>query len=112
MLFDVESVADGEAIAKTRYPDRQLSPAEAITRYRHELLADTGRDFIPYTYHIPVAVVVAKLRADFSLSTSYRYDTPEFRPHVITRPFGRAGSTTNIVVRDLQWTLLRYSYWN
>lgn len=87
LLFDVESVADGEAIAKTRYPDRQLSPAEAITRYRHELLADTGRDFIPYTYHIPVAVVVAKLRADFSLVDIVSLDAPEFRPHVITKTF-------------------------
>ncbi len=87
LLFDVESVADGELIAKTRYPSSGFSPEEAIARFRQELLTTSGRDFIPYTYHIPVAVVIAKVRADFSLAEIVSLDEPEHRPHVIARHF-------------------------
>lgn len=87
LLFDVESVPDGELVAKTRYPNRSLEPAEAISRFRQELLTTSGRDFIPYTFHIPVAVVVAKIRADFQLLDIVSLDQPEHRPHVITKHF-------------------------
>lgn len=87
LLFDVESVADGELIAKTRYPSHTLSPDEAIRRFRQELLTSSGRDFIPYTFHFPVAVVVAKIRADFSLLEIVSLDHPQHRPHVISQHF-------------------------
>lgn len=87
LLFDVESVADGQTIARTRYPERPISASEAILRFRQELLTETGRDFIPYTYHIPVAVVVAKLREDLSLVDIVSLDQPLHRPHVITKHF-------------------------
>ncbi|MFN3191849.1 MAG: 3'-5' exonuclease [Aureliella sp.] len=87
LLFDVESVPDGELIAKTRYPSKELSPSEAISRFRQELLTQSGRDFIPYTYHIPVAVVVAKIRSDFELVEIVSLDAPSHRPSVITKHF-------------------------
>ncbi len=87
LLFDVESVADGELIAATRYPDQNLSASEAILSYRQQLLAESGRDFIPYTYHIPVAVVVAKIREDLSLIDIVSLDQPMHRPQVITKHF-------------------------
>ena len=87
LLFDVESVADGEAIAKTRYPQRNLSAQQAINTFRQDLLIESGRDFIPYTYHTPIAVVAAKIREDFSLIEIVSLDEPHFRPPVITRFF-------------------------
>lgn len=87
LLFDVESVADGALIAKTRFPSRGFTDAEAIMRFRQELLLTSGRDFIPYTYHIPVAVVIAKVKADFSLVEIVSLDQPAHRPHVITKHF-------------------------
>ena len=87
LLFDVESVADGGLVAKTRYPSAQLSPENAIRRFRQELLLTSGRDFIPYTFQIPVAVVIAKLRADLSLIEIVSLDQPLHRPHVITKHF-------------------------
>lgn len=89
LLFDVESVADGELIAKTRYPSSSFSPAEAVAKFRQELLLTSGRDFIPYTFHIPVAVVVAKVRADFGLEEIVSLDAPKHRPSVITKHFWR-----------------------
>lgn len=87
LLFDVESVADGDAIAKTRYPQRNLSAQQAINAFRQDLLIESGRDFIPYTYHTPIAVVAAKIRDDFSLIEIVSLDEPHFRPPVITRFF-------------------------
>lgn len=87
LLFDVESVADGELIAKTRYPARDLTPQQAIRLFRHELITASGKDFIPYTYHLPIAVVIAKLRADLSLVEIVSLDQPQHRPHVITKHF-------------------------
>ncbi|GAB5403650.1 MAG: 3'-5' exonuclease [Aureliella sp.] len=87
LLFDVESVADGDLIAKTRYPSSQLSAQQAVAKFRNELLVSSGRDFIPFTFHLPIAVVIAKLRADFSLAEIVSLDAPEHRPHVITKHF-------------------------
>lgn len=87
LLFDVESVADGDLISKTRYPERGFSADQAIRSFRQELLISGGKDFIPYTYQIPVAIVVAKLRADLSLVEIVSLDQPLHRPHVMTKHF-------------------------
>lgn len=88
-VFDIESVADGELISKVRYPGEHLSAAEAIARYRQELIEATGVDFIPYTFQIPASVVVAKVAKDFRLLDLVALDDPEFRSHVITENFWR-----------------------
>ncbi len=87
LLFDIESVADGAAIAKTKYAGLNLQPNEAVFRFRQELLAETGKDFIPHTYHIPVAVVIAKLRADLSIVDIVSLDQPLHRPPFIAKQF-------------------------
>lgn len=89
LVFDVESVADGALISKVRYTSQGLSPAEAIRRYRDELMAKYETDFIPYTYQYPVSVIVAKVAADLSLIDIVTLDEPHFRPHVITENFWR-----------------------
>ncbi|MEZ6113458.1 MAG: 3'-5' exonuclease [Pirellulaceae bacterium] len=89
LLFDIESVADGQLVSSIRYPGESLSPNEAISRYRAELVEKTGSDFIPYTFQLPVSVVVAKIDADLRLIDVVSLDEPEFRPHVITDYFWR-----------------------
>jgi len=89
LVFDIESVADGPLVSKLRYPGQGLSASDAVRRYRDELIAKYETDFIPYTYQIPVSVVVAKVAADFSLIDLVALDDPEFRPHIITENFWR-----------------------
>ncbi len=89
LVFDVESVADGRLISQVRYPQEGMSPDDAIARYRAELLEQNGSDFIPYTFHIPVSVVVAKVDAEFRLQDIVLLDDPTFRPHWITQKFWR-----------------------
>ena len=67
LVFDIESVADGALVSRLRYPADTLSPAEAIARYRCELHADNGKDFIPYTFQLPISLVIAKVGGDLEL---------------------------------------------
>ena len=89
LVFDVESVADSGLVAKLRYPHEPLEPAQAVRRYRDELLEKYESDFIPYTYQVPISVAVGKVAGDFRLLDVVVLDEPEFRPHVITENFWR-----------------------
>ncbi len=93
LVCDIESVADGQLVSKIKYPGQGLSPEEAVARYRAELLAEHGTDFIPYTYQIPVSVVVAKIAADSGLVDLVALDEPHFRSHLITERFWRGWET-------------------
>ncbi len=89
LVFDVESVADGDLISKIRYPGEGLSALEAVARYREELLAKYESDFIPYTFQVPISVAIGKLSGDFRLLDLVVLDEPQFRPHIITEYFWR-----------------------
>ena len=89
LVFDIESVADPELVAKLRYPGESLEPAEAVQRYRAELMEKYQSDFIPYTFQIPISVAVGKVGGDFRLQDVVVLDEPQFRPHVITEHFWR-----------------------
>ncbi|TWU06119.1 3'-5' exonuclease [Stieleria varia] len=87
LVFDCESIADGELIAKVRYPGQGLSACEAIKTYQDELMEQKGTTFIPYTFQMPISVVVAKVAKDFQLIDLVSLDEPKFRSHVITAHF-------------------------
>jgi predicted PolB exonuclease-like 3'-5' exonuclease len=89
LVFDVESVADAELVARLRYPGESIEPVEAVRRYRGELTEKYNSDFIPHTFQIPVSVAVAKVAANFRLIDLVVLDEPEFRPHVIVENFWR-----------------------
>lgn len=89
LVFDTESVADPELVARLRYPGEQLEPGESVRRYRAELMEKYEKDFIPYTFQVPVSVVVAKVTAEYHLLDLVALDEPEYRPHVITEHFWR-----------------------
>ena len=95
LVFDIESVADGELVSKLRYPGQGLSAEEAVARYRAELMAKYDSDFIPYTFQIPIGVAIAKVAADFRLIDLVALDEPQFRPHVMTEHFWRGWEAYN-----------------
>jgi len=86
-IFDIETIADGDLVSKIRYPNDNLSPDEALARYRVQLLAETGKDVLPVTFVLPISVAVAKVDAEYRLLDVAVLDSPQFRPHVITRHF-------------------------
>lgn len=89
LVFDTESVADGELVAKLRYPGEKLKPKEAVDRYRAELMEKHDSDFIPYTFQVPIAVAVAKIASDYRLIDVVALDEPKYRAHVLTEHFWR-----------------------
>lgn len=95
LVFDVESVADGDLVARVRYPGEGLSGEEAVARYRAELMEKYERDFIPYTFQIPVSIAIAKVARDFRLLDLVVLDEGEYRPHVITETFWRGWEAYN-----------------
>lgn len=88
-VFDVESVADGDLVSQVRYPDLSFDSQTAVQKYREELLAERNTDFIPYTFQIPVSVVIAKVNEAYEIDDIVLLDEPKFRPHVIAQHFWR-----------------------
>ena len=90
LVFDVESVADGELVAAIQYSrEQKISPVQAIERYRGERLEKYDSDFIPYTFQKPVSVAVAKVNSRFELIDLVTLDDPEYRTPVIVENFWR-----------------------
>jgi predicted PolB exonuclease-like 3'-5' exonuclease len=87
LVFDIETVADGELVSRLRYPGEQLEPREAVDRYRAELMEKYESDFIPYTFQVPVSVAIAKVAGDFRLLDLVVLDEDAFRPNVISEHF-------------------------
>jgi len=89
LIFDVETVPDGNLIKLVRYQDENLTATEAIEKYQQELLdaSDGKSDFIPHTYQVPVSVAMAAVNHLGELVKVFTLDRGQFRPHVITRQF-------------------------
>jgi len=87
LIFDVEAVGDGDLISKVKYPDENLSAADALRKFRDELIEKTGKDVLPPTFVLPISVAVAKVSADFHLIDLAVLDEPEFRPYEIVKGF-------------------------
>ena len=89
LVFDTESIADAALVAKLRYAGEAVEPAEAVRRYRSELMAKYDSDFVPYTFQIPISVAVGKVTVDYRLLDVVMLDEPEFRPSRIAEKFWR-----------------------
>ncbi len=87
LIFDVEAVGDGDLISKVKYSSEELSAADALRKFRDELIEKTGKDVLPPTFVLPISVAVAKVSANFRLIDLTVLDDPEFRPPVIAKGF-------------------------
>jgi len=87
LIFDVETVADGDLISRVRYPDESLDGQQAIRKYQEELIESTGKDFIPQTFMLPISVAVAKVDEHFHLVDLTTLDEPDYDPYQITKKF-------------------------
>lgn len=87
LVFDVETVADGDLISRVRYSGEGLDAQAAIQKYREELLEATGKDVIPPTFMLPISVAVAKVDDHFRLLDLTTLDEPNYDPFQITKKF-------------------------
>ncbi len=89
IVYDTESVVDGAFLARVRFPEDALDPEEAVERARREQLAEGKSDFIPVTFHVPVAIGVARVGADFRLQELKSLDAPRYDPAEMVSLFWR-----------------------
>jgi 3'-5' exonuclease len=89
LVVDCESIPDGRLLNLVKYGGKGLADDECIEKAREEARqnSNTGSDFIPHTFQIPVAVCVARVAADFSLQAVACLDTPLYRPREIVKKF-------------------------
>jgi len=89
LIFDCEAVADGDLVGRIRYPSDELTPQQAIRRFRDDTLAERGdgKDILPVTYMLPISVAVAKVDGRCRLLDLTTLDAPKYRPHMITKNF-------------------------
>jgi len=87
LVFDVETVGDGELVSRVHFPEADLAPADALKRYRAELKDKTGSDVLPVTFVRPCAVAVAKVGPDGTLLGVSSLDDPRFDPSAMVRQF-------------------------
>jgi predicted PolB exonuclease-like 3'-5' exonuclease len=89
LVLDTESIPDGRLLAKVKYPGESLTPAEAVERAQAEARETSrdGSDFLPVTFHYPVAVCVLRVGVDFHLQNLACLDTPLFRTADMVRTF-------------------------
>jgi hypothetical protein len=91
LVFDIETVPDGELIRRVRFAGEAISPDEAVERFRREMLERSGgrSDFIPASYHHPVAVSVMRVNDRFVPTAIKCLDAPKFRPREIIADWWR-----------------------
>jgi predicted PolB exonuclease-like 3'-5' exonuclease len=89
LVLDTESIPDGQLLAEVRYPGEELTPHQAVLRAQQEARDQGKSDFLPVSFHLPVAVCIVRVAADFSLQSLAQLDAPHFRPREITRQFWR-----------------------
>lgn len=89
LIFDIETIPDGKLIAETKYPDLKLSPHDAVIRAQDDARASSssGSDFLPLSYHLPVAICVLRVGTDFKLQSLTCLDAPLYRPQEIVTAF-------------------------
>jgi len=94
LVFDTESVPDGDLLRRVKYPDRDLTPEEAVERARQEArdASRDGSDFLPVTFQVPVAVCVLRVGADFLPQALACLDAPQYRTPEIVKLFWRGVS--------------------
>jgi predicted PolB exonuclease-like 3'-5' exonuclease len=89
LIFDTESVPDGQLLRQVKYPDADMAPEDAIARAQAEAreLSREGSDFLPVSFQVPVAVCVLRVAADFTLQALACLDAPQYRTEEMVRKF-------------------------
>ena len=65
-VFDIESVPDPTLVSLVRTGGSK-DPDEALSEYQAELLEKKNTDFVPYVYHQPISLALAKIKGDLSI---------------------------------------------
>lgn len=91
LVFDTETVPDGRLLRQVKYPQEAISAEEAVRRAQAEARerSTTNSDFLPVTFHYPVAVCALRVGGDFRIQALACLDAPLFRTREMVEVFWR-----------------------
>jgi predicted PolB exonuclease-like 3'-5' exonuclease len=87
LVVDTESVPDGKLLSAVKYAGENLTMEEAVERAQAEARGQRGGDFVPVSFHVPVAACMVRVGPDFALLGFKCLDEPQFRPREIVNQF-------------------------
>src|SRR5262245_24731824 len=89
LSIDTESVLDAKLLGKCKCPSANYTHEHAIARAQDDARENSpnGSDFLPVTYHVPVAACVIRACADYTLQAITCLDAPQYRPRKIVEQF-------------------------
>jgi 3'-5' exonuclease len=67
LVFDVETRIDKALLRSVYHPKESITDDEAYQRVRTQLAAERGSDFIPLSFHVPIAIVVGAVDDNLQL---------------------------------------------
>ncbi len=88
LIFDIESVPDPGLVSLVR-THGEKEPEVALQEFRDERISQKNSDFIPYVYHVPISLALAKVNEDLSLMDLVVLRVEDGGPSEICRRFWR-----------------------
>ena len=117
-IFDIETRIDKALVRSTMFRGEDLDENEAYARMRQRLLEDTGNDFFPVSFHVPVSIAVGNVE-DWTLTGVDTLGAEKYSEEAIVQAFWQRlerfngtlvsfnGRTFDLPVMELQ--ALRYA---
>ena len=67
-VFDIETRIDKSLVKAVYAPREDISEEEAYQRTRAQLLEESGSDFFPPPFHVPIVILVGNVTSDWELT--------------------------------------------
>ena len=86
-IFDIETRVDKALVKSVCAPKEEISDRQAYERLRSERVAETGSDFLPISFHVPVSIAVGTVNNDAVLNNVETLCAEDYSEEGIVRDF-------------------------
>lgn len=86
-IFDIETRIDKELVRSVLFSREEVSDQDAYERLRAEQLAQTGSDFLPISFHVPVSIAVGSVNGEGVLTKVETLCEDDYGEEAIVRDF-------------------------
>lgn len=86
-IVDIETRIDKRLVNETNYAGEGLDDEDAYERQRQELIDKSGSDFFPVVYHLPIAIGVGSVGAEYKLASLELLGAPDYDEVELVRSF-------------------------
>ena len=86
-IFDIETRIDKELVKSVYAPKEDISNQQAYERVRTEQLEETGSDFLPISFHVPVSIAVGMVNGVGVLENVESLGAEDYSEEAIVREF-------------------------